>query len=685
MKVSGSNKKCQLKSDSKETYISPPCSPDFNFSSILSYSICGEHAVWITKEGQGFAIGNNSDGRIHDSLPKKIIENAQPIIINDKQGHQCKLISAVCGERYSLYLVSSKEKQTNQLVYVNSNINSAIPLFLDINGHNPQHLFGGRLQAAVVDSEGLIFMITEKGQIENIELPDNDRASCIACNEYLFFILGKSGRVFRYDFYEGKKSLDVVIELDGKDVIEVSGIWDHCLAVCKDGSVLTSGSNIVGQMGIGEESSSIDEFVKIQGLNAYKIVSASGGVGHSLFITSEGKVLACGSNFEGQLLFNDGPDHDFIYIPRETAITSGASFCIAGTDVSAVFIGQEVPPNTPNKVIKETKNPKETKDTKRSNDQSVQKLEEEIVRLKKEIERLKRGSVSSTLIDLLSSEVIDGLEKVEELGSGGGGRVYKVYKKEVYALKEMNVSHADHKDFQHFIGEYELMKMLKHPNILETYGIFMSDSKRPPCILLEYCRRNLDDEVKKKSLQAVQIVFIIYQIVEGMIYVHFRKVIHRDLKPSNIMITEDGTVKICDFGISKLMTAEEQTMTRGLGTQKFMAPEIINEEDYNEKADVYSFGVLLFFILSGGNMPKIKIRDICNGLKADIPNDFTEFARQLISDCWNFKDTDRPSFKEILERMEANKFQLVQLSNSQSKEVAKMISQHKAKIPTYDD
>lgn len=88
MKVSGSNQKCQLKSDSKEAYISPPCSPDFNFSSILSYSICEEHAIWITKEGQGFAIGNNSDGRIHDSLPKKIIENAQPIIINDKQGHQ---------------------------------------------------------------------------------------------------------------------------------------------------------------------------------------------------------------------------------------------------------------------------------------------------------------------------------------------------------------------------------------------------------------------------------------------------------------------------------------------------------------------------------------------------------------------------------------------------------------------
>ena len=63
------------------------------------------------------------------------------------------------------------------------------------------------------------------------------------------------------------------------------------------------------------------------------------------------------------------------------------------------------------------------------------------------------------------------------------------------------------------------------------------------------------------------------------------------MKPTNILI--DGLVKIADFGISKLMTIEEPTMTRGIGSQKFMAPEIINEEDhYNEKVDVYSFGVL---------------------------------------------------------------------------------------------
>ena len=82
-----------------------------------------------------------------------------------------------------------------------------------------------------------------------------------------------------------------------------------------------------------------------------------------------------------------------------------------------------------------------------------------------------------------------------------------------------------------------------------------------------------------------------------MEYVHFLKIIHRDVKPSNIMVAYDGTIKIADFGLSKIMTIEEQSMTGGVGTQKFMAPEEIDELEYDEKVDVYSFGVLAFFIL----------------------------------------------------------------------------------------
>lgn len=75
------------------------------------------------------------------------------------------------------------------------------------------------------------------------------------------------------------------------------------------------------------------------------------------------------------------------------------------------------------------------------------------------------------------------------------------------------------------------------------------------------------------------------------------------------------------------MTAEEQSLTHGIGTQKYMAPEIINEEPYDEKVDVYSFGVLVYFIISGGELPNIKIRDVCLGKSADIPSSFPTLAQ----------------------------------------------------------
>ena len=185
-------------------------------------------------------------------------------------------------------------------------------------------------------------------------------------------------------------------------------------------------------------------------------------------------------------------------------------------------------------------------------------------------------------------------------------------------------------------------------------------------------------------LTNVQIVCAIYQIVEGMKYIHFRKIIHRDLKPSNILISADGTIKISDFGNSKLITPDELSMTIGVGTNKFMAPEIIAEDDdYNEKVDVYSFGVLLFFIISGGELPKIKIPQILQGKKAEIPSSFTMLAKNLINDCWNFDAKNRPSFNEIYNFILENHCQLLDLNDDDFTEVQAFINNHQKLIPSY--
>ena len=285
---------------------------------------------------------------------------------------------------------------------------------------------------------------------------------------------------------------------------------------------------------------------------------------------------------------------------------------------------------------------------------------------------------------ILDEEEIQNLEKIEEIGSGGGGRVFKVAKKQIYALKEMIIRNAKIKNLKNFISEYEIMNFLQHPNVLKVFGILMTSSTIPPSILLEFSPMNLEKGIEEKLFSNEEIVKIIYQIIEGMKYIHFKKIIHRDIKPSNILIASDGTVKISDFGISKLMSVQEQSLTRGVGSQKYMAPEIINEENnYDEKVDVYSFGVLLFYVLSDGKLPDIKIGHILQGKKAEIPSSFTDFSKNLINECWNFKSKDRPSFKVILESLIKNNFNLLPLKKGEVKNIKVFVKQHKTKIPQF--
>ena len=171
-----------------------------------------------------------------------------------------------------------------------------------------------------------------------------------------------------------------------------------------------------------------------------------------------------------------------------------------------------------------------------------------------------------------------------------------------------------------------------------------------------------------------------------MKYIHFKKIIHRDLKPTNILIDKNGTIKICDFGISKYVDPDDfhSSMTKCLGTLFFMAPEILNEKShYNEKIDIYSFGVLIYFIIKG-EMPNITIQQICDGKKAHIPTTMNKLSRNLINSCWNFDPAKRPSFIQILNELRKHNFLLVDLSEKEMNDLQYLINQHKARIPQYD-
>lgn len=366
MKVAGANEYCQLCADSNNKsasyypIVSPPVQSRIDISQTMSYSVYRDHAVWVTREMKAHAIGDNSNGRICSELPFEKISKERVFEIHDRDGKSCDLYSAVCGQWYTLYLVQPKGSSTHKLAYVAFNKNDGVPLFLDIGGRKPVGLFGGESKSAAIDSTGSIIIITESlfdspSPIPQIaDLPGNEQATCLACCDHFIAALSTSGHLYLSAFDKEKNLFSPFLDvpsLRGIKITHVSGTYEHCLAVTDDGVVYGIGSNYNGILGLGPKCKKAEKFREITNLSNYKITAAFAGFDESLFITQEGKILSCGNNYCGQLLSEGKFGQESVFRPKETVIKQGATFCIAGYGLSAVFIDRDPPPYSPNKIV----------------------------------------------------------------------------------------------------------------------------------------------------------------------------------------------------------------------------------------------------------------------------------------------------------------------------------------------
>lgn len=178
-------------------------------------------------------------------------------------------------------------------------------------------------------------------------------------------------------------------------------------------------------------------------------------------------------------------------------------------------------------------------------------------------------------------------------------------------------------------------------------------------ILLEYCKSNQKKNVKKLSNEVR--CQIIVEISSAMKSVHEAGIIHRDLKLENILLDADDHAKVSDFGLCTLIDQESLTgsRTQMAGTLNYMAPELVRgRKDYDEKVDVYAFGVVVFMILTKGQKPDASIADVADGKMAEIPMSVSKFASNLISRCWEKDPSKRPSFTEICDLLKGNENKL---------------------------
>ena len=311
MKICGSNKSFQLgeKSNTEgifgESIISPPIDSSLDSKTISSFSTYFDHSIVILTNGIILAVGDNSDGRIINSLPKQVLTQFTKFEISGSSGLPWHPISCVCGHLYTLYLVSHIENSNNnQLVYSHGNFNTNFPLFLNIGNSKPVSLFGGRLNSAAINSDGSILFIPEsiiKSPSELIKplfLPDGEKAVSIACLDDIIIVLSSTGKLYlsiieklengkeikdekekEEEEEEDDDEFDAVLnvlnffsmDLNGAKIVNLSGSFLHSLAVSDDGRVFAFGNNKFGELGAGQGVEDLNYFTEISSLKGVKI------------------------------------------------------------------------------------------------------------------------------------------------------------------------------------------------------------------------------------------------------------------------------------------------------------------------------------------------------------------------------------------------------------------------------
>jgi len=196
------------------------------------------------------------------------------------------------------------------------------------------------------------------------------------------------------------------------------------------------------------------------------------------------------------------------------------------------------------------------------------------------------------------------LQMVARLGAGAYGEVWAGrWRRNDVAVKLLSRSEDSDKGKQDFLREMQLLSELRHPNIVRFLGACL-DLKNM-CILFEICERSLYDLLYKSSdeIDGYYLLIVLREVALGIYYLHHCEppVLHLDLKSANVLLDEAGTAKVCDFGLSHVKedAANQQDNERtGVGSPQWTAPEILRGGAYDEKADSYSFGVLMYEVLA---------------------------------------------------------------------------------------
>lgn len=258
--------------------------------------------------------------------------------------------------------------------------------------------------------------------------------------------------------------------------------------------------------------------------------------------------------------------------------------------------------------------------------------------------------LSSLLVD------IEKYVKIERIGHGGLGEVWRCKKDGVeFAVKYMEATTERRQAI--FEREIAILGAISHPFVVGFHGHSIPLQGNPNfCIVMDYIRGgSLHDVILNHPswFNGSAKIALIYAIAIGMSDIAGRGIIHRDLKPMNILLDEKHLPRICDFGSSRLFDPDTSVTEDPDITARYAAPELYGSNGYNNKVDVYAFGVTLYEILAEKlafqGMTRLQLMGhVVGGKREEIDSKvITPFAEELIKSCWAQEPENRPSFDDI--------------------------------------
>ena len=194
-----------------------------------------------------------------------------------------------------------------------------------------------------------------------------------------------------------------------------------------------------------------------------------------------------------------------------------------------------------------------------------------------------------------------------ELGRGGMGAVYLAEQpglgREV-AIKQLVASAAaDPVALKRFLQEAQVMARTSHPNLVQVHDLELMGTEN--YIVLEFVRgKSLRDRINEGPIPPPQVFAVMHGVLQALDYAHRRAIVHRDMKPENVLLSDDGMVKVADFGIARLTddTGVGGTATKTgttVGTPQYMSPEQVASSKVDGRSDLYSTGIMLYELVTG--------------------------------------------------------------------------------------